>query len=126
MFTHVMVGSNDLSKSRIFYDAVMGALGHANLMPDDAPRCAYRTEHGAFAVGKPADGGEACHANGGTISFKAADQAAIDAFHADGLANGGTDEGAPGVRTGSGKPMYGAYLRDPDGNKIAAFTPVAG
>jgi catechol 2,3-dioxygenase-like lactoylglutathione lyase family enzyme len=121
MFTHVMVGSNDLPKSRRFYDAVMGALGYKNAMPADAPRCAYRTDTGAFLVGKPGDGGAACHANGGMVSFGAADSASVDAFHAAGLANGGIDEGAPGTRTGSGRPMYGAYLRDPDGNKIAAF-----
>lgn len=125
MFTHVMVGTNDLSKSRMFYDAVLGALGHKNLVPVEAPRCAYRTATGAFLVGKPADGEAANHSNGGMVSFGAPDPAAIDAFHTAGLAHGGTDEGAPGIRTGSGRPMYGAYLRDPDGNKIAAFVSVA-
>jgi catechol 2,3-dioxygenase-like lactoylglutathione lyase family enzyme len=122
MFTHIMVGANDISKSRAFYEAALGTLGHQNLMPSEASRCAFRTEHGAFVVAAPANGEPACHANGGTIGFKADNQAAIDAFHAAGLAAGGSDEGAPAIRTGSGQPMYGAYLRDPAGNKIAAFS----
>jgi catechol 2,3-dioxygenase-like lactoylglutathione lyase family enzyme len=121
MFTHIMVGANDLSKSRPFYEAALGALGHKNMMPVDAPRCVFRTEQGAFLVGVPANGEPACYANGGTIGFKAESQAAIDAFHSAGIAAGGVDEGAPGIRTGAGHPLYGAYLRDPDGNKICAF-----
>jgi len=122
MFTHIMVGTDDVTAARKFYDAALGALGHDNVMPAGASRCVYRHDHGSFIVGKPSNGEAACAANGGTISFRAADTASIDAFHAAGLANGGTDEGAPGIRTGSGRPMYGAYLRDPDGNKLAAFT----
>jgi catechol 2,3-dioxygenase-like lactoylglutathione lyase family enzyme len=123
MFTHIMVGCNDIAKAAPFYDAALGALGHKNVLPTAAGRLVYLSEHGAFIVGPPANGQTACHANGGTIGFKAATRAQVDAFHAGGLANGGADEGAPGIRTGSGRPMYGAYLRDPDGNKIAAFTP---
>jgi catechol 2,3-dioxygenase-like lactoylglutathione lyase family enzyme len=123
MFTHIMVGSNDLEKAAAFYDAALGALGHKNLMPAGAARLAYRGPHGAFLVGAPANGAAATHANGGTIGFAAKDRAEVDAFHAAGLANGGTDDGAPGIRMGTGRPMYGAYLRDADGNKICAFTP---
>jgi catechol 2,3-dioxygenase-like lactoylglutathione lyase family enzyme len=122
MFTHIMVGSNHLEKSRLFYDAVMGALGHKNAMPAGSARCVYRTEQGAFIVGPPADGQSACHANGGTIGFKAVSHEQVAAFHAAGVANGGADEGQPGVRNGMGRAMYGAYLRDPDGNKLCAFT----
>jgi catechol 2,3-dioxygenase-like lactoylglutathione lyase family enzyme len=119
MFTHVMVGANDLVGSKAFYDAALGALGipAAAMMGD---RFFYQHAGGAFGVGKPANGAAACFANGGTIGFSAATSAQVDAFHAAGLANGGTDEGAPGPR---GLPKsYGAYLRDPDGNKICAFS----
>lgn len=120
MFTHVMAGANDMERARGFYDAVLGALGHENLMPAGAPRCVYRSEQGAFVVGSPANGEAASRANGGTIGFKAESSAAVDAFHAAGLANGGFDEGAPGPR--ALPHSYGAYLRDPDGNKICAFS----
>ena len=122
MFTHIMVGSNDLEKSRTFYDAALAALGHKNVLPAGAPRLVYMGEQGAFVVSRPRDGALASHANGGTIGFNAETQAQVDAFHMAGLAHGGTDEGAPGIRTTSGRPMYGAYLRDPDGNKVCAFT----
>ena len=122
MFTHVMIGTNDLAKARPLYDAALEALGHKNAMPASAARLVYRGEHGAFIVGTPANGAAACHANGGTIGFAAASRAHVDAFHAAGLANGATCEGPPGIRTATGRPMYGAYLRDGDGNKICAFT----
>jgi catechol 2,3-dioxygenase-like lactoylglutathione lyase family enzyme len=120
MFTHVMVGSNDITKSKAFYDAALGALGipAGNQFGE---RAFYSHEGGAFGVGKPANGEAACHANGGTIGFIATSNEAVDAFHAHGLATGGTSDGEPGIRMGGGQPMYGAYLRDPDGNKIAAF-----
>lgn len=120
MFTHALVGANDLGASRRFYDAALGALGHKNVTPEDEARCIYRSDSGAFIVGKPADGGPATHANGGTIGFKAATSAEVDAFHAAGLANGGSDEGAPGPR--SIPHTYVAYLRDPAGNKICAVS----
>ncbi len=124
MFTHVMVGSNDFDKSKAFYDAALGALGvpagHAH-----NGRAFYSHDGGNFGVGSPADGNAATFANGGTIGFRAASVEAVNAFHAAGLASGGTCGGEPGVRMGSGQPMHGAYLRDPDGNKICAFTAVA-
>ena len=121
MFTHIMVGTNDMDRARGFYEGALGALGLKNLMPPEAPRLAFRNETGAFVVGKPANGEPATFGNGAMVSFKAPDDAAVDAFHAAGLAAGGTCEGAPGIRTGGGSPMYGAYLRDPEGNKISAF-----
>ncbi len=119
MFTHIMVGCTNRDTAGAFYDAAFGALGMARMMPE---RMVYGVPgEPLFVVGEPRDGGPATGANGGTISFKAASKEAVDAFHAAGLANGGTDEGAPGVREQApGKP-YGAYLRDPSGNKIAAF-----
>jgi catechol 2,3-dioxygenase-like lactoylglutathione lyase family enzyme len=120
MFTHIMVGSNDFEKSKAFYDAALGALGVPAGQAHNG-RAFYSHDGGNFGVGAPADGNNATHANGGTIGFKAPSQEAVDAFHAAGKANGGTCEGEPGIRNGGGRPMYGAYLRDPDGNKVCAF-----
>jgi catechol 2,3-dioxygenase-like lactoylglutathione lyase family enzyme len=122
MLSHAMVGTNDLSASVRFYDATLGVLGITKVLENDT-RAFYRDTANpgapAFGVVKPINGAEACHANGGTLGFRAKDEAAVDAWYAAGLANGGTDEGAPGIR-----PMinrYGAYLRDPEGNKLCAF-----
>jgi len=121
MFTHVMVGTNNPDAARKFYDETLGKLG---IVGQHTPKGAFygSPETGMFGVGTPADGEAATHANGGTIGFQAPDRAAIDAWHAAGLALGGTDEGAPGRRDMPNQPIYGAYLRDPDGNKICAFT----
>ncbi|MDB5661746.1 MAG: glyoxalase [Sphingomonas bacterium] len=125
MFTHVMVGSNDIAKATQFYDATFGALGVAKAMGDDK-RAFYRGSNAAFGVVTPADGAPACHANGGTIGLGAPSKDVVDAWHAAGIANGGVDEGAPGVRENSPGAMYGAYLRDPDGNKLCVFAPNPG
>lgn len=121
MFTHICISAEDLEASKRFYDAALGALGVTSVGHINDRSCLYKTSDGTLLVVKPADGRSATHSNGGTIGFKATDKAAVDAFHAAGIANGGTDEGAPGHRSGTtGKP-YGAYLRDPVGNKICAF-----
>lgn len=119
MFTHIMVGTNDVEKARKFYDASLGALGVPAAHPGE--RLFYSHDGGALGIGKPENGEAACFANGGTIGFRAKDQAQVDAFHAAGLANGGSDEGAPGIRPNAPGKSYGAYLRDPDGNKICSF-----
>lgn len=120
MFTHIMVGANDPSKSIPFYDAALGALGIKGQTMGE--RAFYSTpDGGAFGVGKPANGEVATFANGGTIGFKASTSEQVDAFHAAGCANGGTCEGKPGPRSGAPGNPYGAYLRDPDGHKICAF-----
>lgn len=121
MFSHVMIGSNDLEAARRFYDASLGALGIPPAR-DNNGRLFYMHGQGMFLVTKPIDGQPASHANGGTIGFAAASPEAADAWHQAGLANGGTAiEDAPGVREGAGVKLYLAYLRDPDGNKVCAM-----
>ena len=122
MFTHIMVGANDVEASRVFYDAVLGALGHKPGVMDAKGRYFYRTPTGVFSISKPIDGEPACHGNGSTIGFAASDPEAADRWHAAGLANGGvTCEDPPGVREGATGNLYLAYLRDPSGNKICAL-----
>ncbi len=122
MFSHVMVGANDVQQAKIFYDAILGALGHAPGVIDDKGRCFYFTKSGIFAISKPIDGEPASNGNGSTVGFAAQDPAAADAWHAAGVANGGTAcEDPPGERTGGTGKLYLAYLRDPSGNKLCAL-----
>lgn len=122
MFSHVMVGSNDMSASRKFYDAVLGAIGIPAGVTDEKGRLFYLSPTGVFCVTAPIDGKAASPANGGTIGFACADPSAVDAWHAAGVANGGTSiEDPPGVREGGMGKMYLAYLRDPSGNKLCAL-----
>lgn len=122
MFSHVMVGANDLDASRKFYDAVLGAIGLAAGVTDEKGRIFYLSPTGVLGVTKPINGAPATAANGGTIGFAVGDPASVDAWHAAGVANGGTTcEDPPGVRDGSMGKMYLAYLRDPSGNKLCAL-----
>jgi len=125
MFTHILLGSNDIARSKIFYDAALGALGIPAGV-DAGSRVFYSHAGGAFGIGTPANGEAASHANGGTLGFAAPGKDAVDAFHAAGVANGGNCEGAPGPRPQAPGSAYGAYLRDPDGNKICAFCQLPG
>lgn len=121
MFSHVMVGTNDLEKSKSFYDALLATL---NVPPSfvDGRRMFYMNKGGVFAVSEPIDGQPACHANGGTIGFACKSPEEVEAWHAAGLAAGGTAiEDPPGVREGRAGKLYLAYLRDPDGNKLCAL-----
>jgi catechol 2,3-dioxygenase-like lactoylglutathione lyase family enzyme len=121
MFSHVMIGTNDLERAKTFYDAVLGTLGVKPAFVD-RHRIFYRTDTGVFSVSLPIDGGPATCANGGTIGFAATSPEQADAWHAAGLSNGGvTCEEPPGVREGAQGKLYLAYLRDPDGNKICAL-----
>ena len=122
MFSHIMVGANDLDASRKFYDAVLGTLGLPAAVLDEKGRLFYLSPTGVFAVTKPINGAPASAANGGTVGFMVADPATVDAWHAAGVANGGTTcEDPPGVREGGMGKMYLAYLRDPSGNKLCAL-----
>ena len=120
MYSHVMVGANDVQASKTFYDAALGALGYKPGTMDDKGRCFYFTETGVFAITPPINGEAATQGNGSTIGFAASDPEAADAWHAAGAASGGTTcEDPPGERPDSG--LYLAYLRDPSGNKICAL-----
>jgi catechol 2,3-dioxygenase-like lactoylglutathione lyase family enzyme len=121
MFSHIMIGTNDLDRAKKFYDSVLGTLGVGPAVVD-GHRIFYITPKGIFSVSKPIDGKPATAANGGTIGFAAASSEQADAWHAAGVAAGGTTcEDPPGVRSGNSGKMYLAYLRDPDGNKLCAL-----
>jgi catechol 2,3-dioxygenase-like lactoylglutathione lyase family enzyme len=124
MFTHVVVGSNDLQKSKAFYDAIFGAIG-ANPGMEMGTRVAYSHNGSNFMVTKPINGEAATHANGGTIGFQMSGPEQAEAWHNAGVAAGGsTCEDAPGVRDMGFAKLYLAYLRDPDGNKLCAMYPM--
>lgn len=122
MYSHVMVGSNDIQRSKTFYDALFAALGGNPAIEDDKGRLIYMHNGGIFLVTPPIDGEPATHANGGTIGFAAESPEQAQAWHKAGIEAGGTAiEDPPGIREGSGMKMYLAYLRDPDGNKICTM-----
>ena len=122
MFSHIMIGANDVAASKTFYDAVLGAMGYAPGTIDDKGRCFYMTDSGIFAITKPINDEPATSGNGGTIGFQAENPEVADAWHAAGLANGGVAcEDPPGIREGALGKLYLAYLRDPSGNKICAL-----
>ena len=121
VFTHVVLGTNNLSNAMKFYDAALGALGLKSLgLLTKDNYAMYGVDTMEFAICTPADGNPATHANGATISFAAPTRDAVHKFHEAGLANGGTDEGEPGPRNFT-PTAYAAYLRDPDGNKICTY-----
>jgi catechol 2,3-dioxygenase-like lactoylglutathione lyase family enzyme len=122
MFSHVMIGSNDVTASKTFYDAVLGAIGVPAGKTDPKGRVFYVTPTGMFGVTKPIDGEAATHANGGTIGFACDSADKVKAFHDAGVANGGKSiEDPPGWREMGAVRFYLAYLRDPYGNKICAL-----
>jgi catechol 2,3-dioxygenase-like lactoylglutathione lyase family enzyme len=121
MFSHVMVGTADLQRSKRFYDAVLGTLGiGAGFV--DRHRIFWRSPAGAFGASLPINGEPQTIGNGSTIGFACESPTQVDAWHAAGLRNGGTTcEDPPGIREGSTGQLYLAYLRDPDGNKLCAL-----
>jgi catechol 2,3-dioxygenase-like lactoylglutathione lyase family enzyme len=122
MFSHVMVGSNDLGRSKTFYDALFGAMGGKPAITDDKGRLIYLHKGGIFMVSPPLDGEPACHANGGTIGFALDAPEQTRSWHDAGVAAGGTSiEDPPGLRELAFGKMHLAYLRDPDGNKLCGL-----
>ncbi len=121
MFLYLTLGTRDLDRAKRFYDAALAPLGlslraeepnELGYGPKDAPRT-------QLWITKPYDGLPASQGNGTMVAFAAASRAVVDAFYTTGLENGGTDEGAPGLRP-YGDHFYACYLRDPDGNKLSA------
>ena len=126
MFSHVMLGSNDIERSRRFYDAVLGVLGVGapvqNMSGTGQTRLFYRHDGGTFGVSEPINGEPATFANGGTIGFKCSSPEQVRQFHDTAVAHGGTSiEDPPGMRSGDLGQLYLAYVRDPDGNKLCAL-----
>ena len=122
MFSHVMIGSNDIARSKKFYDAVIGAMGGKPGTQDAKGRLIYAHNGGRLMISPPIDGKPATHANGGTIGFTVASAEQGDAWHKAGVEHGGTAvEDPPGLRKGPNGSTYLAYLRDPDGNKLCAL-----
>jgi catechol 2,3-dioxygenase-like lactoylglutathione lyase family enzyme len=120
LYSHITLGTNDRARAEKFYDAVMAALGHPVLFKA-AKFLAYGEATGEkLFIVPPFDGKEARSGNGVHAAFKVDSRAKVDAFHAAALKNGGTDEGAPGLRPHYHPNYYGAYVRDPDGNKLQA------
>lgn len=130
MFSHVMVGTNDIARSKTFYDALFAVLGARPAVPDDRGRLIYVHNGGRFMVKRPIDGLAATHANGGTIGFSMTGAEQVKAWHDAGVANGGRSiEDPPGIRENAAGKVFLAYLRDPDGNKLCGLyryaTPLA-
>ncbi|MGN6495900.1 MAG: VOC family protein [Tsuneonella sp.] len=121
MYSHMMVGSNDLDRSKKFYDATFKAMGGREGIQDDKGRLMYMHNGGIFMVTRPIDGQAATAGNGSTIGFAMSPEQA-DSWHKAGVENGGKAiEDPPGVRDGGAMKLYLAYLRDPDGNKLCAL-----
>jgi catechol 2,3-dioxygenase-like lactoylglutathione lyase family enzyme len=126
MFSHVMVGSNDIEKSKLFYDAVLGLLGAREPFRDKSAsgytRLFYLHEGSAFCISEPIDGEDATFANGGTIGFKCNSAEQVKEFHDIAVASGGKSiEDPPGLRESPLGAMHLAYVRDPDGHKLCAM-----
>lgn len=126
MFSHVMIGTNNIERSKRFYDAVLGTLGAGqplrNTSGSGHNRLFYRHDGSTFCVSEPIDGEDATFANGGTIGFKCDSPEQVHAFHDTAVTHGGKSiEGAPGIREGAMGAMHLAYVRDPDGHKLCAI-----
>ncbi|MXO70204.1 VOC family protein [Alteraurantiacibacter buctensis] len=122
MFSHMTLGANDIARSQAFYDALFAAWGGTPGELDDKGRLFYRHRGSMLLVTRPLDGQAATHGNGSTVGFMLDSPEQIDAWHAAGLAHGGTTcEDPPGWRPRAYGRVYLAYLRDPDGNKLCAM-----
>ena len=120
IFTHMCVGTNDLERAVCFYDAALAPLGIRNLGRFGDQGVSYGRDVPELLILRPVNGAPATASNGGTVGLKAQDRRAVKAFHAAGIAHGGTDAGAPGPRNAV-PHAYGAYLYDPDHNKLCAY-----
>ena len=126
MFSHIMIGSNDIERSKRFYDAVLATLGAGEPLCDTAStgqsRLFYRHAGSTFCVSEPINGEDASCANGGTIGFKCASAEQVKTFHDEAVAHGGVSvEDPPGLREGALGALHLAYVRDPDGHKLCAL-----
>ena len=126
MFSHIMVGSNDIERSKRFYDAVLAVVGAGEAMRNEAGsghmRLFYRHDGSTFCVSEPINSQVATHANGGTVGFKCTSPEQVQQFHDVAVAHGGTSiEAAPGLRKSPLGELHLAYVRDPDGNKLCAL-----
>jgi catechol 2,3-dioxygenase-like lactoylglutathione lyase family enzyme len=126
MFSHVMVGTNDIERSQRFYDALLAVLGAGSGVRNEAStghvRLFYPHDGSTFCVSEPINSQSATYANGGTVGFKCTSAEQVQQFHDVAVANGGTSiEAPPGLREGSLGAMFLAYVRDPDGNKLCAL-----
>lgn len=125
MFSHVMLGANDLEKSKAFYDAALSVLGYEKGFYDHKGRCVYVSDESVFMLTTPIDGEPATHGNGMTIGFRASSPERVEAWHDAGKAHGGVPcENPPGVRESGSRKLFLAYLRDPSGNKVCAMNVV--
>lgn len=126
MFNHIMIGCNDIERSKQFYDAVLGTLGAGpalrNVAASGHTRYFYRHNGNSFGITEPINGEPATAGNGSTIGFKCASFDEVKNFHDTAVAMGGTSiEQPPGLRESSLGAMHLAYVRDPDGNKLCAI-----
>jgi len=122
MYSHMMVGSDDLDRSKAFYDAIFAAMGGKEGKFDSKGRLVYLHDGGILLITRPIDEQPASCANGSTIGFAMADPAQADSWHTAGAAAGGTSiEDPPGWRSNDFGRLYLAYLRDPDGHKLCAL-----
>ncbi|WP_375426958.1 VOC family protein [uncultured Sphingomonas sp.] len=125
MIGYTTLGTNDIDRALGFYDALFAVVGAARIMqmPDDRKLTLYGSgpNRPMLGVGKPYDGGQASVGNGVMVALAADSREQVDALHAKAIELGGSDEGAPGVRPPEEFNFYGAYFRDPDGNKFCAY-----
>ena len=126
MFSHIMIGSNDIERSKRFYDAVLATLGAGESVRNQASsghnRLFYRHAGSSFGISEPINGEAATSANGSTIGFQCSSIEQVQQFHDTAVAHGGQSvEDPPGLREGSMGAMHLAYVRDPDGNKLCAI-----
>jgi catechol 2,3-dioxygenase-like lactoylglutathione lyase family enzyme len=126
MFSHVMIGSNDIERSKQFYDALLGMLGAGepfrNVSASGHVRLFYRHEGNTLCISEPINDADATYANGGTIGFKCSSPEQVKEFHDTAVAHGGVSiEDPPGLREGPAGSLYLSYVRDPDGNKLCGL-----